>query len=111
MVLKVYGPHFASPKRALVTLIEKGVAFETVPVDLMKGEHKQPAYLALQVSFLGLPPFLFFFPFSRFSPASLFLPMQPFGTVPAVVDGDYKIFGTPSFKKTTTHLTFLTDQT
>lgn len=49
MVLKVYGPHFASPKRALVTLIEKGVAFETIPVDLMKGEHKQPAYLALQV--------------------------------------------------------------
>ncbi|KAJ4903305.1 Glutathione S-transferase F9 [Raphanus sativus] len=64
MVLKVYGPHFASPKRALVTLIEKGVPFETIPVDLMKGEHKQPAYLAL----------------------------QPFGTVPAVVDGDYKIF-------------------
>ncbi|KAF8090818.1 hypothetical protein N665_0465s0001 [Sinapis alba] len=72
MVLKVYGPHFASPKRALVTLIEKGVTFETVPVDLMKGEHKQPAYLAL----------------------------QPFGTVPAVVDGDYKIFGTTSFKNT-----------
>jgi len=56
MVLKVYGPHFASPKRALVTLIEKGVAFETIPVDLMKGEHKQPAYLALQV-----PSFFFFF--------------------------------------------------
>ena len=60
MVLKVYGPHFASPKRALVTLIEKGVAFETVPVDLMKGEHKQPAYLALQVSFLDLPLLLSF---------------------------------------------------
>ncbi|CAN8247532.1 unnamed protein product [Cochlearia groenlandica] len=64
MVLKVYGPVFASPKRVLVTLIEKGVSFETVPVDLFKGEQKQPDFLSL----------------------------QPFGSVPVVVDGDYTIF-------------------
>ncbi|XP_010557150.1 PREDICTED: glutathione S-transferase F9-like [Tarenaya hassleriana] len=64
MVLKVYGPLFASPKRVLVTLVEKGVPFETVHVDLPTEEHKQPPYLEL----------------------------QPFGQVPVVFDGDYKIF-------------------
>ncbi|KAK3404940.1 hypothetical protein EUGRSUZ_K01232 [Eucalyptus grandis] len=64
MVVKVYGPDYASPKRALVCLLEKGVEFETVGVDLLKGEHKAPEYLKL----------------------------QPFGSLPVVQDGDYTLF-------------------
>ncbi|KAF2578959.1 hypothetical protein F2Q68_00001219 [Brassica cretica] len=64
MVLTIYAPLFASSKRAVVTLVEKGVEFETVNVDLMKGEQRQPEYMAI----------------------------QPFGKIPVLVDGDYKIF-------------------
>ncbi|CAH8355602.1 unnamed protein product [Eruca vesicaria subsp. sativa] len=64
MVLTIYAPLFASSKRAVVTLVEKGVEFETVNVDLMKGEQRQPEYIAI----------------------------QPFGKIPVLVDGDYKIF-------------------
>ena len=51
MVVKVYGPAYASPKRVLVCLIEKEIEFETVPLDWLKGEHKDPEFLKLQVSF------------------------------------------------------------
>ncbi|XP_030466724.2 glutathione S-transferase F9-like [Syzygium oleosum] len=64
MAVKVYGPDYASPKRVLVCLIEKGVEFETVPIDLFKGEHKAPEFLKL----------------------------QPFGSVPVIQDGDYTLF-------------------
>ncbi|XP_050229915.1 glutathione S-transferase F9-like [Mercurialis annua] len=64
MVVKVYGPAYASPKRVLVCLIEKEIEFETVPVDLIKGENKDPDFLKL----------------------------QPFGAVPVVQDGDYTLF-------------------
>jgi len=37
-----------------VTLVEKGVSFETVNVDLMKGEQRQPEYLAIQVPIFPL---------------------------------------------------------
>lgn len=59
MVLTIYAPLFASAKRGVVTLIEKGVEFETVNVDLLKGEQRQPEYLAIQVS--SSSPILFFF--------------------------------------------------
>ncbi|XP_025664691.1 glutathione S-transferase F9-like [Arachis hypogaea] len=39
MVVKVYGPAYASPKRVLVCLIEKQVEFETVDVDLWRLEN------------------------------------------------------------------------
>ncbi|XVF71230.1 hypothetical protein PTKIN_Ptkin12aG0019500 [Pterospermum kingtungense] len=65
MVVKVYGPAYGSPKRVLVRLIEKEVEFEIVPIDLLKGEHKDPDYLKL----------------------------QPFGTVPVTQDGDYILYG------------------
>lgn len=58
MVVKVYGPAFACPKRVLICLVEKEIEFETVPVDIIKGEHKDPEYLKLQV--------FFFFFFSEF---------------------------------------------
>ncbi|KAK0589706.1 hypothetical protein LWI29_017585 [Acer saccharum] len=64
MVVKVYGPAYGSTKRVLVCLVEKGIDFETVPVDLIKGEHKNPDYLAL----------------------------QPFGAVPVIQDGDYTLY-------------------
>lgn len=54
MVLTIYAPLFASSKRAVVTLVEKGVEFETVNVDLMKGEQRQPEYMAIQVPHLSL---------------------------------------------------------
>lgn len=49
MVVKVYGPHCASAKRVLVCLVEKEIEFEVVPINVLKGEHKDPEYLKLQV--------------------------------------------------------------
>ncbi|KAM1373671.1 hypothetical protein ACFX2I_024344 [Malus domestica] len=48
MVVKVYGPFYAAPKRVLVCLVEKEIEFETSPIDLFKGEHKSPEFLKLQ---------------------------------------------------------------
>ena len=65
MVVKVYGPASAAcPQRVLVCLLEKGVEFELVHVDLDLGEHKKPEFLL----------------------------RQPFGQVPAVEDGDFRLF-------------------
>lgn len=47
----MYGPGCASTKRVLLCLIEKGIEFETVPVDIGKREHKDPNFLKLQVHF------------------------------------------------------------
>lgn len=50
MVVKVYGASRAAcPQRVLACLLEKGVEFELVPVDLEKGEQKKPEFLLLQV--------------------------------------------------------------
>ncbi|PPD68626.1 hypothetical protein GOBAR_DD34499 [Gossypium barbadense] len=64
MVVKVYGSAFACPKRVIACLIEKEIEFETVPVDFLKGEHKDPEFLKL----------------------------QPFGTIPVTEDGDYVLY-------------------
>ncbi|KAL5977198.1 Glutathione S-transferase F9 [Asimina triloba] len=63
MAVKVYGP-YASGRRVLAALIEKGVEFEISPVDLLKGEHKSPDFLKL----------------------------QPFGVVPVIQDGDFTLY-------------------
>ena len=47
MVVKVYGPTFASTKRAMACLIEKEIEFETVPIDILKGDHRHPQFLQL----------------------------------------------------------------
>lgn len=60
----MYGPDFAAAKRVLVCLIEKEVEFETVPIDIIKGQNKDPEFLKL----------------------------QPFGVVPVIQDGDYTLF-------------------
>lgn len=50
MAVKVYGPlHAGSPQRVLVCLLELGVDFEVVPVDLWTAEHKKPQFLLRQV--------------------------------------------------------------
>ncbi|XP_028800608.1 glutathione S-transferase F11-like [Neltuma alba] len=65
MVVKVYGAAKAAcPQRVLACLIEKGVHFELIHVDLDHGEHKSPD----------------------------FLHRQPFGQVPVVEDGDFKLY-------------------
>ncbi|XP_057794605.1 glutathione S-transferase F9-like [Salvia miltiorrhiza] len=64
MVVKVYGPAYASPKRVILCLIEKEIDYEVVHVDLFKGEHRSPHYLQL----------------------------QPFGVLPVIEDGDYKLY-------------------
>ncbi|XP_076906191.1 glutathione S-transferase F9-like [Bidens hawaiensis] len=64
MVVKVYGPAYASPKRVLLCLVEKEIEFETVPVDLIAGENLNPDFLKL----------------------------QPFGSLPVIQDGDYTLF-------------------
>ncbi|RDX91157.1 Glutathione S-transferase F9, partial [Mucuna pruriens] len=48
MVVKVYGPTYGCPKRVVVCLIEKEIEFETVDIDLFKGENKEPEFLKLQ---------------------------------------------------------------
>ncbi|XP_068655498.1 glutathione S-transferase F11-like [Aristolochia californica] len=65
MVVKVYGSYkSACSLRVIACLIEKDVEFELVEIDLGAGEHKKPEFLA----------------------------RQPFGQVPAIEDGDFKLF-------------------
>lgn len=62
MVVKVYGPITAAcPQRVLACLLEVGVDFELIPVDLESGEHKRPEFLLRQVRhiFHYLPIFSF----------------------------------------------------
>ncbi|EPS73710.1 hypothetical protein M569_01048, partial [Genlisea aurea] len=65
MAVKVYGPAYsACTQRVIACLVELGIEYDIVPVDLMKGEQKKPEFLV----------------------------KQPFGQVPAVEDGDFKLF-------------------
>ncbi|EFC45992.1 predicted protein [Naegleria gruberi] len=46
MVFKIYGAAQSTcVQRVLTTIKEKGLEYELVPVDLMKGEHKSPSHL------------------------------------------------------------------
>ena len=50
MVVKVYGAVMtACPQRVLACLVEKGLEFEVVHVDLDFGEQKRPEFLIRQV--------------------------------------------------------------
>ncbi|OGL96944.1 hypothetical protein A2318_01830 [Candidatus Uhrbacteria bacterium RIFOXYB2_FULL_45_11] len=46
-MIKLYGPRGGSSLRAHWTLHELGVDYENIPLELSKGEHKQPEYLAI----------------------------------------------------------------
>lgn len=64
-IVKVYGLAMSTcTRRVLAVLEEKNVPYELVVVDLMKGEHKQPDFIA----------------------------KQPFGQIPVLEDGDVRIF-------------------
>lgn len=63
--MKLYGhPLSTCTRKVLTTLAEKGHDAEFVLVDILKGEQKKPEYLAL----------------------------HPFGVVPLLQDGDFKLF-------------------
>ncbi|MBL8683935.1 MAG: glutathione S-transferase N-terminal domain-containing protein [Myxococcales bacterium] len=63
--MKLFGhPASTCTRKVLFTLAEKGIAHEFNIVDITKGEQKQPAHLA----------------------------RQPFGVVPAIEDGDFKMY-------------------
>ncbi|EPS69720.1 hypothetical protein M569_05047 [Genlisea aurea] len=65
MAIKIHGNPFSpATQRVLVCLAEKEIEHEFVVIDLMKGEHK----------------------------AQQFLTLNPFGQVPALEDGDLKLF-------------------
>ncbi|KAG7580477.1 Glutathione S-transferase C-terminal-like [Arabidopsis suecica] len=65
MVVKVFGQiKAANPQRVLLCFLEKGIEFEVIHVDLDKLEQKKPEHLL----------------------------RQPFGQVPAIEDGDLKLF-------------------
>lgn len=65
MAIKVWGMAISvATRRVLSALEEKGVEYELIKTDLFKGEHKAPAFLAL----------------------------QPFGQLPVFEDGDIRIF-------------------
>lgn len=65
MTLKVYGhPLSTCARKVLTTLAETNTPHEFVLVDLMKGEHKQPAHMA----------------------------RQPFGQVPAIDDDGFALY-------------------
>ncbi|KAG8373537.1 hypothetical protein BUALT_Bualt11G0034900 [Buddleja alternifolia] len=65
MVVKVYGQvNAACPQRVLTCLIELGIQFELIPINLQSGEQKKPDFLL----------------------------RQPFGQVPAIEDGDFRLF-------------------
>ena len=65
MVLKLYGnPHSTCTQRVLTVLHELAIPHELVVIDFAKGEHKAPAFLAV----------------------------QPFGQVPYIDDDGFKLF-------------------
>nr|GMC62475.1 glutathione S-transferase F11 [Ipomoea batatas] len=65
MVVKVFGSAAAAcPQRVMACLFELGVDFELIHIDFKSLEHKTPEFLR----------------------------RQPFGQVPAIEDGDFKLF-------------------
>lgn len=62
--MKIYGhPLSSCTRKALITAAEKGAALELVAIDLLTGEHKQPAHLA----------------------------RHPFGVIPVLEHGDFQL--------------------
>ncbi|KZP22411.1 glutathione S-transferase, partial [Athelia psychrophila] len=57
MALKLHGsPYSTATKRVAIVLLEKHVPFEFIDIDLVKGEHKAPDFVAKQP--FGLVPFI-----------------------------------------------------
>ncbi|OMO53687.1 hypothetical protein CCACVL1_28448 [Corchorus capsularis] len=72
MAIKVYGTALSTcTGRVLLCLLEKGLEYEIVPLDLANSAHKKQPYLSL----------------------------NPFGQIPAFEDGDVKIFESRAITK------------
>lgn len=58
--IKVFGPAMSTATaRVLACLLENQLQFDLVPVDMSKGQHKSPEFLAIQVcSPFSVPPSL-----------------------------------------------------
>ncbi|CAM4822931.1 unnamed protein product [Rotaria magnacalcarata] len=66
MTITVYGAYQSTcTKRVLATLHEKGIKFEFHPIDITKGEQKDPRYIEEK---------------------------QPFGVIPVLTDDDFQIY-------------------
>lgn len=61
--IKIYGQPFGSSLRAHWVAAELGIPYETMPLEMSKGEHKSDAYLKI----------------------------NPMGQVPALLDGDFNL--------------------
>ncbi|KAF4381591.1 hypothetical protein F8388_021219 [Cannabis sativa] len=71
MVVKVYGSlRSACTQRVLACFHEKGIEYEIVHVDLQTAQHKQPQFLLL----------------------------QPFGQVPVIEEGEFRLFEVASIE-------------
>lgn len=67
MVVKVYGSvRAACPQRVMACLIEKGVEFEIVHIDLDLGEQKKSEFLGRQVKTSLLASIITYFQSSKF---------------------------------------------
>lgn len=52
--VKVYGPPISTAvSRVLACLLEKGVDYQLISVNMSKGEHKKPDYLKIQVAIIS----------------------------------------------------------
>ncbi|XP_068662694.1 glutathione S-transferase F13-like [Aristolochia californica] len=72
MAIKIHGVSFSTcTARVVAVLNEKGVEYELIGVNLPKGEHKQPPFLAL----------------------------NPFGQIPVLEDGDLRLYETRAITK------------
>ncbi|XP_021775436.1 glutathione S-transferase-like isoform X2 [Chenopodium quinoa] len=71
MGIKVHGIPHGATLRVLATLHEKEIDFELVPIDMKTGAHKQQPFLSL----------------------------NPFGQIPALEDGDLKLFESRAISK------------
>lgn len=78
--------------RVLATLYEKGLDFELVPVDMKAGAHKQEPLISLNVRTQLWFSLVFIITYLTTLLCS-FLFFQPFGQIPALLDGDLTLFG------------------
>ncbi|KAF3575462.1 hypothetical protein DY000_02029245, partial [Brassica cretica] len=74
---KIHGhPFSTNTRRVLAVLLEKGLLYEPITVDLKSGEHKSESFLSL----------------STIQVLTMLLLMQPFGQVPVFEDENVKLF-------------------
>lgn len=97
MVIKLYGSIASTATlRVRACLTEKDLDFEFIPMDMSKKEHKKPEFLARNVS---NSKYISYYMFITWICLFTFTVLQPFGQVPALEDGDLKLFGMNFFSE------------